>query len=484
VLISHLKNYGKLDIVGKSFGVIKFIDSDGVDYDIALPRREKPTGEGGHKDFEIQSDENLPIEVDLSRRDAKLNAMAIDLNNEKFVDPLGGLDDIQNKQISAANPNAFSDDPLRMLRMIGFASRFGFTIEPRTMEMIQKNAESIKRIPAERIIEEFKKIIEKGNPRIGVELLVSTGLFKQIFGNEIKQSQIDKRDFESVKSMAEFLFLMMYDVVQNPSQFYLSKFSTEDALRDKNYKEIKALELAFANTNNNPVATRSVAHNMYVMSPVSLESSILPSEIKTAAQDLLSGRYPKTVNELAVNGGDLMQLGLKGKEVGDMQKSLLLKVYGDKVRNDKNSLLAVAKGEEPNNLSEVDANIDKNVLYSAVVLDDESRSKLLKVVQPMIPDGWEVIAHHMTIKMGAINPENRGDLNTEVTLDVIDYAIDDMAFAVGVSGYPSNNKKPHITIAINRLEGAKPVMSNNLTDWKPLGFPLKLKGIVTEIKRN
>lgn len=480
-----LSRYGRVDMVGKSFGVLKFKPEGSTeDIDIAIPRTEKATGGGGHKDFEITSDHTLSIEDDLRRRDFTINAIAKDIDGN-IIDPYNGRDDLKNKIIRVVNPDAFSDDPLRMLRGVQFASRFGFTIEPKTMEMIQKNAESIRKIPSERIVEEFKKIIEKGNPRVGVQLLVSTGLFKQIFGNEIKQSQIDRRDFESVKSMADFLFLMMEGVVQNPSQYYLTKFSTEDALRDKNYKLIKALEIAYDNNSNNPIVTRSIAHNMYVISPVSLESEILPEAIKIAANELLSGKYPKTVNELAVNGSDLMSLGLMGKEVGDMQRSLLLKVYGDKVRNDKNSLIAVAKGEEPKSsvVNEDDKVIDNNVLYSAVVLDDKSRSKLLKVVQPMIPDGWEIIAHHMTIKLGAINPENRGDLNDEVTLNVVDYAIDDMAFAVGVSGYPSNNKKPHITIAINRLEGAKPVMSNNLTNWKPLGFPLELKGVVTEIKR-
>ena len=158
-LISYLQNFGRVDVVGQSFGVLKFIDADGIDFDIALPRKEKPNGEGGYRGFEIQSDENLPIEDDLIRRDAKFNAMAININTGKFVDPLDGLGDIEKKQISAANPEAFSDDPLRMLRMISFASRFGFTIEPKTMQMIKNNAEKIKEISPERILTEFDKIV-------------------------------------------------------------------------------------------------------------------------------------------------------------------------------------------------------------------------------------------------------------------------------------------------------------------------------------
>ena len=60
---------------------------------------------------------------------------------------------------------------------------------------------------------------------------------------------------------------------------------------------------------------------------------------------------------------------------------------------------------------------------------------------------------------------------------------DDKVFAVGVDGYPTNNKKAHITLAVNRQGGGKPMMSNNLENWRPIGFPLVLKGIVTQVKR-
>jgi hypothetical protein len=123
--------------------------------------------------------------------------------------------------------------------------------------------------------------------------------------------------------------------------------------------------------------------------------------------------------------------------------------------------------------------------YSAVVIDDESRAKLLGVFQGMVPEGWEVIAHHMTIKMGALpkDSQEKQDMISEepITLSVTDYAIDDKVFAVGVVGYLTSNKKPHITIAVNRAQGGKPFLSNKLKDWKPLGFPLEITGTVKEV---
>jgi tRNA nucleotidyltransferase/poly(A) polymerase len=333
-----VSRYGVVNSVGKSFGVLKFKPQGATeDIDIVIPRTDKPTGGGGYQDFDITTDHSLPIEKDLERRDFTINAMAKD-NEGNLIDPYGGQEDLKNKIIRAVNPEAFSDDPLRMLRAVQFASRFGFTIEPHTMKMIQDSAASIKRISAERYLIEFDKIIKKGNIIMGVELLMKTGLFSQIFNAQPKNvSPL----FAKVKTMAEFLYLLMTGSVQNPAEFYLEHFaSDEDAKRSKNYKEIRALDTGFESGEaTNLIEARSIAHNMYLIFPTVLESQILPNIIGVAAQELLQGKYPKTVNELAVNGNELAEQGLKGKAIGDMQKTLLLKIYADKLKNDKTELL-------------------------------------------------------------------------------------------------------------------------------------------------
>lgn len=561
-----LSKYGNVNNVGASFGVLKFVpEGSNEEIDVAIPRTETPTGAGGHKGFDVTSDHTLPIEKDLERRDFTINAIAKDIDGN-IIDPYNGQEDLKNKIIRIVNPEAFSDDPLRMLRAVQFASRFGFTIEPKTMQMIIDNADRVKEIAPERILIEFDKIIKKGIILTGVELLVSTGLFKQIFGNQIQSSQINRRDFDTVKTMAEFLFLMMNGVVQNPPEFYLTRFSTDDAKRDKIYKELQALDLAYnsdlLDQQMDNVKARSIAHNMYKFAPQTLESQILPETITNAAQELLQGKYPKTVNELVVNGNDIMQKGLKGKAVGDMQKSMLIWIYADKIRNEKEELLSlitnktddmqegyanytdpvqtwnindeivgidffVKKYDKWNNQDEKpayssaseasvleflqnnyeDESTDekllnqlywaltdrdllgeeevKKVSYSAVVIDDESRTKLIQVFQRMIPEDWEVIAHHMTIKMGALKDgsKEKQDMEdgTEIHLNVTDYAIDDKVMAVGVKGYESANEKPHITIAVNRAEGGKPYLSTKLTDWRKIGFSFDLKGKITEV---
>lgn len=122
------------------------------------------------------------------------------------------------------------------------------------------------------------------------------------------------------------------------------------------------------------------------------------------------------------------------------------------------------------------------ISYSAVVLDEVSREKLINAFQQYIPEGWEVVAHHMTMTMGELPEEWKGYLGEEVTLIVEDFGMDDKVAAVGVSGFHTKNAKAHITLAVNRANGGKPFLSNKLTDWNKVE-KLLLNGIVTEVER-
>lgn len=144
---------------------------------------------------------------DQNRRDFTINALAISINKNtfgQFVDPFGGLDDINNQLIKTplAPDITFSDDPLRMLRAIRFASQLGFTILPETFEAIQRNAERIKIISYERISEELNKILLSPKPSVGLKLLFESGLLKLIFkelqnmhGVEVKNGKAHKDNF-------------------------------------------------------------------------------------------------------------------------------------------------------------------------------------------------------------------------------------------------------------------------------------------------
>lgn len=167
----------------------------------------------GARKESYRSDSRKPIvedgtlEDDQNRRDFTINALAIGLNEQNFgelVDPFGGMDDLKNKIIKTplAPDITFSDDPLRMMRAIRFASQLNFDIDADTFESITSQASRISIVSAERIIEELNKIVLSPVPSYGFKLLFQSGLLKIIFpemvqlhGVEVKNGQSHKDNF-------------------------------------------------------------------------------------------------------------------------------------------------------------------------------------------------------------------------------------------------------------------------------------------------
>jgi putative nucleotidyltransferase with HDIG domain len=126
------------------------------------------------------------LEDDQNRRDFTINAMAISLRDADYgtlIDPFDGISDLDNKLIRTplAPAQTFSDDPLRMMRAIRFASQLQFTIDPVAFNAIKENADRIKIISQERITDELNKIMLSAKPSVGLDLLYKAGLLKIIF---------------------------------------------------------------------------------------------------------------------------------------------------------------------------------------------------------------------------------------------------------------------------------------------------------------
>ena len=189
-----LEGVGRVDLVGKSFGVFK-VSSEGETLDVALPRLERSTGTH-HREFEVDYNAFLPLEADLERRDFTVNAMAWalslesadskhqisdirfqadrpgrcrsvqDTSEKSLIDPFRGKMDLEQRILRAVgNPRArFEDDPLRMLRLARFVAKLNFFVEQETALAVRENAYLIETVALERVQTELMGLLAAPHP--------------------------------------------------------------------------------------------------------------------------------------------------------------------------------------------------------------------------------------------------------------------------------------------------------------------------------
>jgi poly(A) polymerase len=182
----------------KSFGTAHFRYKD-LDIEFVGARKESY-----NRDSRKPIVENGSLKDDQDRRDFTINALALDLRKENFghiVDPFDGLIDLEKGIIRTplAPDQTYSDDPLRMLRAIRFATQLNYKIEPSSLHSIKENAERLDIISKERIIDELNKIMLTDEPSRGFKLLFSTGLLHQFFPEMIALHGVETIEGKSHK---------------------------------------------------------------------------------------------------------------------------------------------------------------------------------------------------------------------------------------------------------------------------------------------
>jgi poly(A) polymerase len=166
------------------------------------------------------------LQDDQNRRDFTINAMAIslrDIDYGSLLDPFDGLADLDKKIIRTplAPAQTFSDDPLRMMRGIRFASQLQFTIEEGTFTAIQENAERIRIISQERISDEFNKIMLSVKPSVGLDLLYKSGLLKIIFPQMIDMVGVEMYEGKGHKDNFYHTLQVVDNISENTKDLWL-----------------------------------------------------------------------------------------------------------------------------------------------------------------------------------------------------------------------------------------------------------------------
>jgi len=187
-----LRERGDLTLVGKNFGVYLFRPKFGESVvEIAFPRTEVSTG-AGHEDFAVHTDPMISLEEDSKRRDFTLNAMylplsAISEGDYKFderavIDFHGGIEHLHRRLIVAVGrpEDRIQEDPLRMLRAVVLVARTGYRLEGNTFGAIKRHADMLRSVAAERVRDEFIKLMESDKPSRGFKTMARTGLLDYV----------------------------------------------------------------------------------------------------------------------------------------------------------------------------------------------------------------------------------------------------------------------------------------------------------------
>ena len=214
-----LPNRPKVQVF-KTYGtaMLRFKD---VEIEFVGARKESYTEESRNPEVSIGT-----LQDDQNRRDFTINALALSLNESNFgelLDPFNGTKDLENKIIrTPLNPNiTYSDDPLRMMRAVRFATQLNFVIEAESLSSVSKNADRLKIITKERIVDELNKIMSSKKPSIGFLLLEQTGLLLHILPELIALKGVEEVEGQKHKDNFYHTLEVVDNIAENTEDVWL-----------------------------------------------------------------------------------------------------------------------------------------------------------------------------------------------------------------------------------------------------------------------
>ena len=396
-LVQSLRQAGTAELVGASFGVVKFA-SNGLAADIALPRRERSTGTH-HRDFAVEYDPSIPIEEDLARRDFRMNMMARDIKTGVVLDPFDGRADIEAKRLDILGDQVFVEDPLRILRGAQFAARFDLTPSPRTAAAMRASSHLVSTVAAERVAEELTKLLTRApKPSVGFEILRESGALDVLLPEVMEGWGVEQNEyhrytvyFHSMKTTDAIapklklrLAALFHDVgkprTKDGPHFYrhemVGEAMTKDALARLRFPFDLARDVAHlvrhhmfaADDQLTDAAVRRFVRRvgigavepLFALRAADVVASGLPprdpaqaQRFQTRVREAIAARTPFGIADIAIDGGDIIAIMRELKvvaadysgdrRVGEALNHCLEQVLDDPTLNERESLRALVR---------------------------------------------------------------------------------------------------------------------------------------------
>jgi tRNA nucleotidyltransferase (CCA-adding enzyme) len=371
--------------------------------ELTPPRAERSTGPG-HRDFAIVSDASIGLREDMARRDFTINAMAIRLEDGTLLDPFGGQDDLERRQLRTVTQRSFEDDPLRLVRALRFVSQLDFELAPETEAQMRFWAAGLEHVSAERIgggikadgQGELSKLLLGRSPRKALLLARDTGVLAELIpefaraigytlASERQPLPLEEHIFAVVQNAADAgvslevrLASLLHDLGK-PAADATPAGSVDHARAGAELADRILKRLRYPTRLRHHVVRIVAGHGFTLDGPVDARAArhFLAEHGDRLALDLLDHKaadlgakrverreldalaslrenvererpQPHRITDLAVSGDDLKGIGFEqGPELGRLLRALLEDVVEEPARNDPAWLLERAARELP-----------------------------------------------------------------------------------------------------------------------------------------
>lgn len=393
---------GRMDLTGKHFGVYRYTRR-GHEVEVALPRVETSTGDT-QKDFDAQISGDIPVEQDLGRRDFTANALAFDVQTNQIIDPHGGIEDIQNGVLRPVFNDTFKEDPTRLLRALTAHTKHGLEPDQATVDQMTRESGRITNEPRERVQKELDKIFGTKDPHRAIELAKQTGLLDHIFPEAYQNWDFDQKNPHHSQTLGDHLNHVLRNTAQDsddpdlrlaallhdigkPASQWIDENGVAHYYRGKDgqgddharvgarmaAERLRALKYPTARIdrikhliNNHMFATFSSekgarkflnrvgdqhADDLLTLRHADQYGKAGPAEdldnsverMRGLVQRVREQGQPQSIRDLAINGKDIIDLGIKpGPQIGQVLQHLTDRVIDDPQMNQRQPLLDAA----------------------------------------------------------------------------------------------------------------------------------------------